>query len=561
MLKLALSRNNAILLIVIIVIATSLSILTYQYFAVTSNQIVQIASEDIRSNARTEANDISHSLENEMKAVSSNLYILAHAPSVLSREYERARNIINAAEDSTNHLTDFYMWLDENGKIVWISNINQTTYQKYKGFDLSYRPYFTVTRNTHTPYYSSAIESNDNVPRLYISYPLINSTKTSSNTSGTTAAETFNGIMVAGIKTNSVGNFLKNQLLPQSKSGMGLLDKKGIILYSDNSSYIGKYILGDEFQHIVSGIISPNSKSLLNDLLKRSLLGSSGSGDILGQGGLYTIAYQPIKIDGNYFLTSYILAPHNLASNVGSLVNQQKNFSILIMTIIAVVAFAVAFFVLSWNKRLKIIINSRTEELRRSNDSLTDSNKQLAIVNEELKNHDKLQKEFINIAAHELRTPIQPILSLTEVLRSKIKDTEQLAMLDAAIRNAKRLRRLTENISDISKIEGKSLQLEKEQFNLYELILNVVQDYKSQQIENPTVDIQVMSDEPNKEVVINADKSRIAQVISNLLSNAIKFTKQGTVLITVEKRDNKEVIVSMKDTGLGLDPEILPRLF
>ena len=192
MLKLALSRNDAILLIVIIVIATSLSILSYQYFAVTTNQIVQIASEDIRSNARTEANDISHSLENEMKSVTSNLYILVHAPVVLSHEYQRARNIINTAEDSTDHLTDFYMWLDQNGKIVWISNINQTTYQKYKGFDLSYRPYFTVTRNTHTPYYSSAIESNDNVPRLYISYPLINSTKTSSNTSGTTAAETFN---------------------------------------------------------------------------------------------------------------------------------------------------------------------------------------------------------------------------------------------------------------------------------------------------------------------------------------------------------------------------------
>ena len=135
-------------------------------------------------------------------------------------------------------------------------------------------------------------------------------------------------------------------------------------------------------------------------------------------------------------------------------------------------------------------------------------------------------------------------------------------MLDAAIRNAKRLRRLTENILDITKIEGRSLQLEKEQFNLYELILNVVQDHRNQQIENPTVDIQVMSDEPNKEVVINADKSRIAQVISNLLNNAIKFTKQGSVLITVEKkRDNKEVIVSMKDTGSGLDPEILPRLF
>jgi signal transduction histidine kinase len=561
-LKLALSRNKAILLTVIIVISTSLSILTYQYFAAISNHIVQIASEDIRSNARTDANDLSHSLENEMKSVASNLYILAHAPVVISHEYGTARNIINTAEDSTNQLTDFYMWLDENGKIVWISNINQTTYQKYKGFDLSYRPYFTVTRNTHTPYYSSAIESNDNIPRLYISYPLINSTKTISNTSGTTTAETFNGVMVAAIRTNTMGNFLKNQLFPQSKNSIGLLDKNGIILYSDNYSYIGKYIFGGEFQHILSGVISPNSKNLLDNLFKRSLQGSTGSGEFLGQGGLYTIAYQPIKIDGNYFLTSYILAPHNLASNVVGLVNEQGNFSIFIMTIIVVSAFAGSFFVLSWNKRLKIIINSRTEELRKSNDSLTDSNKQLAIANEQLKDHDKLQKEFINIAAHELRTPIQPILSLTEVLRSKIKDTEQLAMLDVAIRNAKRLRQLTENILDSTKIEGKSLQLEKERFNLFEVILNVVQDFRNQQIENPTVDIKILPDEPNKEIVINADKSRIAQVISNLLSNAIKFTKQGTVLITVDKKkDNKEVIVSIKDTGTGLDPEILPRLY
>jgi two-component system sensor histidine kinase VicK len=71
-----------------------------------------------------------------------------------------------------------------------------------------------------------------------------------------------------------------------------------------------------------------------------------------------------------------------------------------------------------------------------------------------------------------------------------------------------------------------------------------------------------LSDEPNKEIVVNADKSRIAKVISNLLSNAIKFTKQGTVLITIEKKkDNKEAVVRIKDTGSGLDPEILPRLF
>jgi hypothetical protein len=178
-----------------------------------------------------------------------------------------------------------------------------------------------------------------------MSYPLINSTKTISNTIGTTTS--FNGVMVAAIRTTTMGNFLKNQLFPQSKNSIGLLDKNGIILYSDNYSYIGKYIFGDEFQHILSSVISPNSKNLLDTLFKRSLQGSSGSGEFPGQGGLYTIAYQPIKTDGNYFLTSYVLAPHNLASNVGSLVNQQRNFSIFIMTIIVVAAFAGSFFVLS----------------------------------------------------------------------------------------------------------------------------------------------------------------------------------------------------------------------
>lgn len=276
MFKVASSRNNAILLVAIVVIAACLLILSYQYFAVTSNQIIQIASKDISNNhnARTEANDISHSVENEMKAVTSNLYILGHSTPVLSHQYEKAHNTVNSAQNSTNHLTDFYMWLDGEGKIIWISNINQTTYQKYKGFDLSYRPYFKVPKSTHNIYYSSTIESNDNIPRLYISYPLTNNSGPSDNAVSTAETKKFDGVMVAGIRINSLGHFLENQLLPESKSSMGLLDRKGIILYSDNSSYIGKYVLGDEFQHALSGIVLPSSKSLLNNLFEQSLLGS-----------------------------------------------------------------------------------------------------------------------------------------------------------------------------------------------------------------------------------------------------------------------------------------------
>ena len=137
MLKVALTKNNAIVLVFVISVAVLLSILSYQYAVSNSNRIIQIASEDIRSNARIETSDLSRSLTNVLDSVTSNLYILAKAPTIQSNEFQRAQVLMNIADDSASRLVDFYMWLDQNGKIIWISNINQTNYQKYKGFDLS----------------------------------------------------------------------------------------------------------------------------------------------------------------------------------------------------------------------------------------------------------------------------------------------------------------------------------------------------------------------------------------------------------------------------------------
>jgi signal transduction histidine kinase len=180
-----------------------------------------------------------------------------------------------------------------------------------------------------------------------------------------------------------------------------------------------------------------------------------------------------------------------------------------------------------------------------------------------------MQKEFINIAAHELRTPIQPILGLSDILHSKIKDSEQLELLDAVIRNAKRLQRVTEDILDVTKIESRSLKINKERFNLNDLISSLVEDYRNQ-IEKECDSIKILYESKN-DFFVDADRGRLTQVISNLLSNAIKFTKkEGTINLNVVevKQDNyqqeeeeKEVIVSIKDTGIGIDPQILRRLF
>jgi K+-sensing histidine kinase KdpD len=187
---------------------------------------------------------------------------------------------------------------------------------------------------------------------------------------------------------------------------------------------------------------------------------------------------------------------------------------------------------------------------------------------EQLKAHDKMQKEFINIAAHELRTPIQPILGLAEVLISKKGSVKQYnELIDAIIRNARRLQRLTEDILDVTRIESQqSLIIKKEQFTLNDLIRNTIHDIMiKREIENKNVKILYR---PNKEedlIFLKGDSQQIARVIFNLVSNAIKFTSRGTILIKTKKEDysgsDNRVIVSVKDSGSGIDHEISTRLF
>ena len=186
---------------------------------------------------------------------------------------------------------------------------------------------------------------------------------------------------------------------------------------------------------------------------------------------------------------------------------------------------------------------------------------------EQLKIHNKMQKEFLDIAAHELRTPIQPILGLTEILLSnkRIDRAAQEEKLNVIARNAKRLKLLTDDILDVTKIEGQTLQLRKELINVNHIISSTAEKIKNQMGHDENVELVFNSPEHNV-VFVEADKARITQVISNLLNNAIKFTKRGMVFIGIEeiKQDNnlqKFLVVTVKDTGTGIDSEMLPRLF
>jgi signal transduction histidine kinase len=553
MIKSAKSWNSIIILTAIAALAVILSIISYQYSSSTSNDIVDIASQDIRSNARIEVHDLSKLLANRLETINVIIQTLTDAPAIQNNEFQRSQVIINNRQNHTNDLTDFYMWLDQSGKIVWISNMNSTTYQMYKGFDLSYRPYFTVPRDTLTPYYSSLIESNDKIPRLYISYPILSKQgQEYKNTNNGSKTKAFQGTIVAAVNAITVGSILKSQLLPQFNSTVSLVDNKGIILYADNPAFVGKYIFGKELQSTISSLLPVSSRVSLNKLVNASLKESEtgGTGDIYAQGKINTLAFEPVTLQGKHFLTLYISAPHNLASKVAMAIAQQNNLSTIIIIAIGIVALGAAFLVLNWNKKLEGTVNARTAELRRAN--------------EQLKNHDQMQKEFINVAAHELRTPIQPVLALSDILRSKIKDKEQVELLDVILRNVKRLQRLSQVILDVTMIESHSLKLNKHAIDLNDLIVNIVQDHQNViQKSDGKVKLQYETEAKGKEgkqIFVEADRERITQVVWNLLTNAMKFTKDGTITVST-RVTGREVIVSVRDTGEGIDPKIQPRLF
>ena len=494
-----------------------------------------------------------------MESISNNLQGLSNSISLLDIEEDNVQRLFDSAQISTKDLTNGYYMFDMNGEVISDTS-NKSITANYDGIKANSSDIFLSPKTPNTTYYSSIIDVNSEFPLLFISYPVIKDNVTFSNITTQSNMSYFEGIVFTTIDLSKLGEFLQKELSPEFASNVGLIDTNGVILYSKNTNVVGKNYLTPEFQDL----IPPGIKNVYNNILATSLTGGSGLRDISFNDNMTTIAYQPITLDGEFLWSLYISTPHSLASNVGYLINQQKNFSTIVIIVVGSMAFGIAFLILSWNKRLEGAVESRTVQLKKTNESLSESNSLLASANKQLEIHDNMQKEFINVAAHELRTPIMPILGEAELIENDINDNEFASVskeqISSIIRNAKRLDRLAADILDVTNIEGKSLKLNKSNFDIDEILSELVTEY-SRQIENDHAKNKKLSIfyEPIH-VRIFADRYRITQVISNIINNAIKFTDQGTITIEGIVNSN-ELTVKTTDTGKGVDNEIINRLF
>ena len=190
-----------------------------------------------------------------------------------------------------------------------------------------------------------------------------------------------------------------------------------------------------------------------------------------------------------------------------------------------------------------------------------------SILNKKLSQADSMQRDFINMVAHELRTPVQAILGMTEIigtaLEGQVRGSVNAEDIDRIARNARRLEHLVRDILDLTRIEQGSLQLRKSQFNIQDVLLPLADDFRRQiqSLRPGGENVQIIVFQPDMNITLHADRERIPQVVSNLLTNAVKFTDRGSILIKAERIDGKHVSISVTDTGSGIHSSIMPKLF
>jgi signal transduction histidine kinase len=549
----AINRKQPLLLVsAIVVIAALLSVSSYLFFNDAASRTLEIAAGEDRTSARIMAHDLANSLANKIGGIQQSVRIVAQSPPVHDGDLEQAKTFLATTQQTSSDLTDFYGWAGRDGRIIWTSAVDEDpSSAQFVGVDRSDRDWFAKAKDTGQGYASSVIESLDGTDRLFISYPIIDS-----------KSGDFEGVIYAGVPLAKINSYLGSQLYSAKEASTTLMDAKGTILQTQNTDLLGLSYFSSEYQAAMAGAEKPDDGEGLQKFVRQALDSpSSGSGvaDFSYAGQPASVAYSYVRIGSVNFAIVFTKVPHVIAADVAALIDQQRLASVARIAVVGSAAAFISALVIFWNRRLEKTVAERTQELAAKTGELT-------AANEQLKQNEKLQKEFIDVAAHELRTPITPILTSIETVERVAGPwgSEMLALSEESyrmiLRNVRRLERLSSDILHVARIESGTLKLGKEKFDLNRLIGDVIAD-AGKSLPDSKRDVHISFEPWNREeIVVDADQTKLYEVVTNLVQNAIKFTAEGRITASTEKRDGM-VIVRISDTGSGIAPEILPRLF
>ena len=389
--------------------------------------------------------------------------------------------------------------------------------------------------------FSVGYRGQDNGTRIAITTPIFREDNREDND------EYLGFVGVSTSANNLIGHY--GNIDDLTKQRFVFYDKNATILVAVSNSSIGTNFFSYQNQ---KGL-PISEKDTINQLFRKVLSGQMYTAEYdVGQGPR-VVTGSPIIIGGipTYFLN--IITP---LSEILSPINELTNKALL-LNIVLIVAFTLSVLYLVWNlmswgNKLDNKVKIRTQELEYANKSLLSKsnelqrvNSQLIEINKKLEINDKVQKEFVNVAAHELRTPIQSIMGYSE-LSTKLPE-KRVEYNNMIKKNVERLSKLSDDILEVARIES-----------VNDLKARLKGKHLNGNISNVNIDMSL----PQHPVIVKGDRSKIFQVVSNLLCNAEKFTDSGTITVSViDDLSKKSAIVSVEDTGKGVDKEMVPKLF
>ena len=450
---------------------------------------------------------------------------------------DKVSNLLEEKFNQLNSVTKVDSLLITDNEGVITTHKASPGMKTFVNIDISSNDYMRQTMNSLQPVYSNGFTGIDGKYRIVITYPI-------------TSMEDghYIGTVVANLPTIE---FFKNYGNVNDINSQFLVafDRNGNLLaVGASTDLVGKSFFGNETQKFI------NYNKVLNNLTKYLLSGNIGHaiydygrGERLNTQSPIFVGTQP-----TYFV-QVVTPTDRIYLKIDSVLFTEgiKMFSLLTGTTAAIIV--LVFLLRKWYSILQDEVTKRTSDLN-------ESNYKLMKANESLKIKDETQNQFINVAAHELRTPIQPILNAIYLMQSSdLSASKRNQYIDIIKRNTEKLGRLAEDILDVTRIESNTLRLMLEPLNLYDLISNIVDEYK-RNIQFIYKELVVNYESPTKTIFVKADRLRLNQVLLNLLDNAGKFTKKGSITVTTAIMSDK-VQVTVKDTGVGIHPEIFPKLF
>jgi signal transduction histidine kinase len=511
--------------------------LSFYFQSVTEDNIRRTLFEEQRARQFETTESLTRQVGSELDSILGRLQGIANSNYIQQGELsgDRIHELLRE-----NHIP-----LESSVKSLFIvdrSDVETATsladYQNYAGLDHSGKEYAVETKVTMGPVFTRSFAGADGELYVVASYPIIQ-------------RETgeYLGMVGASIPVKQFFGHYGN-VYDINADHIEVTDKAGTYILAGDPSIVGKSSRSQDIQQRI------DKSADYDELYRAALAGSAGSLVFRGPSGEERLeVVYPVALRGDTVLTVAVGSPTaGTYSKIENIVFTQRLQTFTLLTAIVAAIAVMVYFLARWSEALRKEVKVRTAELQETN--------------EKLKKHDKLQREFINIAAHELRTPVQPLLGMADILNSnfeqkggKVEITQP--ELELIIRNARRLERLSSDILEVSRIESDSLKLNKETADLNRKIDNVIKDAKSSLLRSRDK-VRIVHEQAAAAIsgplLVSCDRSRIFEVLSNLIANAVKFTEKGTITVRSEKKDGYAV-VSVSDTGTGIDPKIMPRLF